>query len=132
MDNGLLILDSMIASVKDNKLSGAKAFELYDTYGFPFDLTQLIVAEKGISVDEAEFEKELAKQKQRSKNAASLKTDDWVVLSDEEEQAFVGYDSTEVEVKIVKYRKVESNKNILSISVQCYAILCRIGRTGGR
>ncbi|MGP2570435.1 alanine--tRNA ligase [Ornithobacterium rhinotracheale] len=110
LDNGLLILDSMIASVKDNKLSGAKAFELYDTYGFPFDLTQLIVAEKGISVDEAEFEKELAKQKQRSKNAASLKTDDWVVLSDEEEQAFVGYDSTEVEVKIVKYRKVESNK----------------------
>ncbi|MRI64070.1 alanine--tRNA ligase [Ornithobacterium rhinotracheale] len=110
LDNGLLILDSMIASVKDNKLSGAKAFELYDTYGFPFDLTQLIVAEKGISVDEAEFEKELAKQKQRSKNAASLKTDDWVVLSDEEEQAFVGYDSTEVDVKIVKYRKVESNK----------------------
>lgn len=110
LDNGLLILDSMIANAQDHKLSGAKAFELYDTYGFPFDLTQLILAEKGISVDETEFEKELNKQKQRSKQAASLKADDWVVLRDDEEQEFIGYDSTAVNVKITKYRKVESNK----------------------
>lgn len=110
LDNGLAILDSMIANAKDRKLNGAKAFELYDTYGFPFDLTQLILAEKGISVDEAEFEKELEKQKQRSKNAASLKTDDWVVLREDAEQEFIGYDTTEVNVKITKYRKVESNK----------------------
>ena len=110
LDNGLVLLDAMISSAKDKKISGAKAFELYDTYGFPFDLTQLILSEKGIEVDEAEFDAELEKQKQRSKKAATLKTDDWVILSDNEEQEFVGYDITETEVKIVKYRKVESNK----------------------
>ncbi|MBV7440816.1 alanine--tRNA ligase [Weeksellaceae bacterium TAE3-ERU29] len=110
LDNGLVLLDAMISSAEDKKISGAKAFELYDTYGFPFDLTQLILAEKGIAVDEAEFDAELEKQKQRSKKAATLKTDDWVVLSGEENQEFLGYDSTEAEVKIVKYRKVESNK----------------------
>lgn len=110
LDNGLLILDTMISKAKNAKISGAKAFELYDTYGFPFDLTQLILEEKGIEVDEKEFEQELNKQKQRSKNATTLKADDWVMLCEDENQEFIGYDTTTTNVKIVKYRKVESNK----------------------
>lgn len=110
LEQGLLLLDSMMLSSKDKKISGAKAFELYDTYGFPFDLTALILKEKGFSVDEEEFKVELQKQKERSRAAAQVKAGDWVMVKADEEEEFVGYDLLEAQVKITRYRKIESSK----------------------
>lgn len=89
-------------------LPGKIAFELYDTYGFPLDLTKLIAREKGFSVDEAGFEKEMQQQKQRSRAATAIDTEDWVVLDDFALNEFIGYDSLEVKTKVVKYRKVKA------------------------
>ncbi|MFM7769038.1 MAG: alanine--tRNA ligase, partial [Bacteroidota bacterium] len=89
------------------KLDGRTVFELYDTFGFPFDLTSLIASEKGVDIDAKGFEEELEKQKERSRNATKLETDDWVEL-DEGETEFVGYDQLECETKILKYRKIKS------------------------
>lgn len=111
LEQGLLILDSMMNNANDKQISGAKAFELYDTYGFPIDLTALILAEKDFTLDEKGFEQELQKQKERSRAAAQTKTDDWVMVSDDEETEFIGYDTLEAMVKIIKYRKVESQKD---------------------
>ncbi|MBC9796659.1 alanine--tRNA ligase [Sinomicrobium weinanense] len=110
LDQGLVLLDTIIANAKDKNISGAKAFELYDTYGFPIDLTALILSEKGYTLDEEGFEKELQKQKERSRAATSVTTGDWVVLVEDDEEEFVGYDTLETDVKIVKYRAVSSKK----------------------
>lgn len=97
---------------KENKnpfvLPGKVAFELYDTYGFPLDLTKLVAAEKGLTVDEQGFESEMQKQKSRSRAATAIDTEDWVVLDDFALNEFVGYDSLEIETKITKYRKIRS------------------------
>ena len=111
LDQGLILLDNIIANVKDNKISGKKAFELYDTYGFPKDLTSLILREKGMAFNEAEFEEEMAKQKSRSRAAAVVDTDDWNILLDDKEQEFIGYDYLEADIKITRYRKVTSKKD---------------------
>ncbi|AMD85692.1 alanyl-tRNA synthetase [Capnocytophaga haemolytica] len=111
LEQGLLMLDVMIQNTTDKVLSGGKAFELYDTYGFPIDLTALILSEKGLTLDEAGFEEHLQKQKERSRAAAQVKTDDWVVLRDDDEEEFIGYDTLEAVVRLVKYRKVESQKD---------------------
>jgi alanyl-tRNA synthetase len=104
IDKGLAMLYE-----KQTDISGEEAFRLYDTYGFPFDLTTLIAQEKGISVDETGFKTELEKQKQRSRAATAIDTGDWVIVSDEFSQnEFVGYDSLEVKTKIAKYRKVKT------------------------
>ena len=108
---GLILLDAMMHSAKEKHISGAKAFELYDTYGFPIDLTSLILSENGFTLDKEGFDIELQKQKERSRAAAQVKTDDWVILKDDEEEEFVGYDTLEAMVKITRYRKVESNKD---------------------
>jgi alanyl-tRNA synthetase len=102
LDNGIRKLDSI------THLDGKTVFELYDTFGFPLDLTKLIASEKGMSIDEAGFEQELQKQKERSRKATELTTDDWVLIGDEQATHFLGYDQVEAEVKLIKYRKVKA------------------------
>jgi alanyl-tRNA synthetase len=106
LDKGIQLLDDHL-SKGAKVLDGKTVFELYDTFGFPFDLTSLIASEKGVSVDANGFEEELEKQKERSRNATKLETDDWVELV-EGETSFVGYDQLECETKILKYRKIKS------------------------
>lgn len=113
LETGIKLLDKMILEAKNNNktiLSGQDAFTLYDTYGFPIDLTSLILSENGMSVDEVGFGNYMEEQKQRARNAAHIDTDDWVVLNDEE-TVFVGYDSLEIHTDIVKYRKVQQKNN---------------------
>ncbi len=110
LDQGLVLLDNIIQQNEGNIVSGAKAFELYDTYGFPIDLTALILREKGLELDEKVFEEELEKQKTRSREATKLTTGDWVQLREDDEQEFVGYDLLETTVRIVRYRKVTNKK----------------------
>jgi alanyl-tRNA synthetase len=90
------------------EISGAFAFELYDTFGFPIDLTQLIAREQNRGVDMVEFESELKKQKDRSRSNTAIAAGDWVVLSDDETQEFIGYEFTDAKVQIVKYREVNA------------------------
>lgn len=111
LDQGLILLDNIIANSSEKVISGKKAFELYDTYGFPIDLTALILSEKGLSLDEAEFESELQKQKERSRAASKVKAGDWQILREDDDEEFIGYDHTEAMVKITRYRKVESAKD---------------------
>ncbi|PUB31073.1 alanyl-tRNA synthetase [Elizabethkingia sp. YR214] len=110
IEHGLVRLDAIIqATIKNNEknLPGEQVFELYDTFGFPADLSRIIAEEKGLSIDEAGFEEEMNKQKQRSKQSSASKTYDWVILEEKSEN-FVGYDLTENEVKITRYRKIEN------------------------
>jgi alanyl-tRNA synthetase len=111
LDQGLVLLDTIIANTKGKTVTGQKAFELYDTYGFPKDLTALILREKGLEFDEKEFYVEMEKQKARSRSAAAIDTDDWVILSDDIEEEFIGYDYLDAKVKITRYRKVTSAKD---------------------
>ncbi len=90
------------------KIDGAFAFELYDTYGFPIDLTQLMARERNMDVDMEGFDTCLQEQKKRSRAASAVDTDDWVIVGDDEGVEFIGYDSLEAELKIIKYRKVKS------------------------
>jgi len=109
LDTGIRLLDKQIedAKVKQSAiLSGIDAFTLYDTYGFPLDLTELILRENGMSVDLDGFNNEMEKQKERARNAASVETFDWVIVKNGEPE-FVGYDYTECETEILRYRKVK-------------------------
>ena len=110
LDQGLALLDSLLANTTDNEISGSKAFELYDTFGFPLDLTALIGRERGFQVDEAGFAVEMEKQKARSRADAASSSDDWQVLLQDQVEEFVGYDLLETEVKITRFRKVTSKK----------------------
>ena len=106
---GISLLDSVIRKSQaagGKTISGADAFLLYDTYGFPIDLTELIAREQGMEVDLDGFDRELQAQKARSRNAAAVDTDDWVEVRPVEESRFVGYDSLECEVRIARYRRV--------------------------
>ena len=110
LDQGLVLLENVISNASSKTISGKKAFELYDTYGFPIDLTALILRERGYELNEKEFETELQKQKERSRAATKVETGDWVVLHEDDVEEFVGYDTLETQVKITRYRKVESKK----------------------
>ena len=110
LDQGLVLLDSIIESSDSKKISGKKAFDLYDTFGFPIDLTSLILREKGFLLDEDDFHIEMKKQKERSRSASISSTDDWTTLINNTEKGFIGYDSLEAKVKITRYRKVSSKK----------------------
>ncbi len=110
LEQGLILLNRMLETAKSKQIPGAKVFELYDTFGFPKDLTALILREKGFTFNEEEFDVEMQKQKTRSKAAATVSTDDWVTLRDDDEEEFVGYDTLKTPVKITKYRKVTSKK----------------------
>jgi alanyl-tRNA synthetase len=105
LDKGIARFETI--DLKDNEVSGKDAFELYDTFGFPIDLTQLLAQEKNCKVNIEAFNSLLELQKERSRKATSLETDDWEVLFEDEVEEFVGYDSTESKVKIVRYRKVK-------------------------
>ena len=111
LDQGLQLLDNVIGQTSGSEVSGTKVFELYDTFGFPKDLTALILKEKGFSYNEEEFEVELQKQKTRSRAASEVSTEDWSVLIPGNVETFVGYDKTENEVKITRIRKVDSKKD---------------------
>ena len=113
LETGIKMLDKVIADTKqagNQKISGKDAFVLYDTYGFPLDLTELILRENGLEVNEEEFNEEMAKQKQRARNAAAVEATDWVELK-EGETEFVGYDLFEVDTEILRYRKVKQKNN---------------------
>jgi alanyl-tRNA synthetase len=111
LDQGLQLLENVIATTKGNEVPGAKAFELYDTFGFPKDLTALILKEKGMSFNESEFDASMQEQKNRSRAASEVSTEDWKVLIPGNVETFVGYDQTENEVKITRIRKVDSKKD---------------------
>ena len=103
---GLVLLNQLIASNKGKELSGAKAFELYDTFGFPVDLTALILSENNMTLNEADFNSQMEQQKARSRAAAQVETEDWIELRSDDEEEFVGYDTLKTAVRIVRYRKV--------------------------
>ncbi|HJW15863.1 MAG TPA: alanine--tRNA ligase [Flavisolibacter sp.] len=107
LEKGLKRIEDII-SASGNQITGKDAFELYDTYGFPLDLTRLIVAERNLSVDEAAFNAEMQKQKERSRAATAIDTEDWIVVNEGNNSIFVGYDSLETEAHVLKYRKVKS------------------------
>src|SRR3712207_246186 len=113
LEKGINLLNGDMEALKANaqtQLAGANAFRLFDTYGFPLDLTELICREHGFTVDEQGFNEEMAKQKERARNAAAVENGDWEIIK-EGEQEFVGYDYTEYECHILRYRKVTQKKN---------------------
>ena len=111
LEQGLHLLDNVIKQTEGKVVSGVKAFELYDTFGFPIDLTALILREKGYELDEAGFDAAMLEQKTRSRAASEVSTDDWTVLVSGNVEQFVGYDQLENEVKITRYRKIDSKKD---------------------
>ncbi len=114
LDRGISLLSVDIEELKaagKDVLEGEKAFRLFDTYGFPLDLTELICGENGVSVDEKGFEEEMKKQKERARNAAAVENSDWVTVK-EGEQQFVGYDADACDAHILRYRKVTQKKSV--------------------
>ncbi|NER11718.1 alanyl-tRNA synthetase [Muriicola jejuensis] len=111
LEQGLVLLDEVISGTKGKVVDGQKAFELYDTFGFPIDLTSLILGEKGYTLDTEGFEKAMQEQKSRSRSASEVAKDDWQVVHTNGEQEFLGYDQLEAEVRLVKYRKITTKKD---------------------
>lgn len=111
LDQGLQLLENVMNQTAGKEISGEKAFELYDTFGFPIDLTALILRERGYQLDEAGFGKAMQEQKSRSRAASEVSTEDWSVLIPGNVETFVGYDQTESEVKISRIRKIDSKKD---------------------
>lgn len=110
LEVGIQMLNGVMDKTKKSgktMVDGKVAFELYDTFGFPLDLTELILKENGMEVNREEFATEMKKQKDRSRQAGSMKTDDWVILKDIEKSEFIGYDQLETPLHIVRYRKIE-------------------------
>lgn len=118
LETGIRLLDRKMEETKaagKKMISGVDAFTLYDTYGFPLDLTELILRENGMEVDIEEFNAEMQKQKERARNAAAIETGDWVVLK-EGECKFVGYDLFECDAEILRYRKIkQKNKELFQL-----------------
>lgn len=115
LETGIKLLDGVMSKAKaegKDTISGVDTFTLYDTYGFPLDLTELILKENGLKTDEDEFNGEMQKQKERARNAAAIETSDWVNLEEGKSQ-FVGYDVLECDTKILRYRKVKQKKEEL-------------------
>lgn len=113
LETGIRMLENIMEGARKKsmtEISGIVAFELYDTYGFPLDLTELILREESFTVNREEFEKAMEEQKNRSRNATQLETGDWVEIRPLLESEFVGYDATASELKICRYRKVKDKK----------------------
>ena len=121
LETGIRLLDGVMKETKaagKTEIAGEKAFTLFDTYGFPLDLTELICRENGLTVDEAGFNTEMQKQKDRARNAAQVETGDWHIVSESQGEGgeistFVGYDYTEYSCHIVKYREVKQKKGVV-------------------
>jgi len=116
LETGIKLLDKIIKNTKEkeyNVIPGKITFELYDTYGFPLDLTELIAREHNLAVNKREFDNEMENQKNRSRNAASIDTEDWIELLKDDVEEFVGYDFLETDVKITRYRKIKQQKKEL-------------------
>lgn len=111
LDQGLQLVENVIAGTEGKIVSGQKAFELYDTFGFPKDLTALILRERGLELDEKGFENAMFEQKTRSRAASETSTDDWTILVEGNTETFVGYDLLVNEVKITRFRRVDSKKD---------------------
>jgi len=111
LEQGLLLLENMTANSNEKVISGRKVFELKDTYGFPEDLTALILSEKGLDYDQEEYKVALKEQQDRGRQATAIETDDWLIISKNNEEEFVGYDNLEEEVKLTRYRKVTTKKD---------------------
>jgi alanyl-tRNA synthetase len=114
LEKGISMLNNAMEALKaegKTELDGVQAFRLFDTYGFPLDLTELICRENGFTVDEKQFDVEMQKQKERARNAAQVENGDWVIVNESTEQQFVGYDYTEHNCHILRYRKVTQKKN---------------------
>ncbi|MDR0294653.1 MAG: alanine--tRNA ligase [Prevotellaceae bacterium] len=133
LDKGIQLLDSIMKKdAGQQKIDGATAFQLYDTFGFPIDLTELIAREKEFTVDLAGFEKELEAQKNRSRNAAAKEEGDWVEIHSIEQTEFVGYDTTRCEAKIARYRHVkEKNKDSVQLVLNCTPFYAESGGQAG-
>ncbi|MBN1158587.1 MAG: alanine--tRNA ligase [Bacteroidales bacterium] len=114
LESGVRLLDQIVAEAGEKQkgmISGKAAFELYDTYGFPLDLTELMLKEQGMEINHQEFDQEMEKQRERSKSASSVESGDWMIVRDERGvEDFVGYDQTSTHVKINRYRKVTARK----------------------
>ena len=111
LEQGIRRMDDLMkANASTKKIEGKDAFELYDTFGFPFDLTALIASENGYEVSEKDFESSLQEQKDRSKKASKVDTSDWIVLKEDDKEEFIGYDTMDTSVYITRYRKVKANK----------------------
>lgn len=109
LEKGLKRIDDIISKASSAEIIGGKeAFELYDTYGFPIDLTRLIATENNLAVDEPGFEAEMQQQKNRSRQATAIDAGDWTVVNETERSSFVGYDRLSVQTRIIKYRKVKA------------------------
>ena len=116
LEKGLKRIELIQAELQGKVISGALAFELYDTFGFPLDLTSLIARERGFSVDEEGFKAEMQKQKSRSKADAVKETGDWILVGEDEKTEFIGYEHLQSDVKLVKYRKIkQKNKELYQL-----------------
>ncbi len=113
LDQGLNRLDQIISETEGKKVAGQKVFELYDTFGFPPDLTALILKEKGLSFDEADYTKEMNAQKERARSASKLESGDWEIVEKDEKEEFIGYDYLTASVRITRYREVKTQKKSL-------------------
>ena len=110
LDQGLYLLETILTNSKSKKIEGSKAFELYDTFGFPFDLTALVAGERGFIIDKEEFNKAMEVQKTRSRSAASSKVGDWIIIMEDNVKEFVGYDHLSAQVKLTRFRKMTTAK----------------------
>ncbi|HMG88842.1 MAG TPA: alanine--tRNA ligase, partial [Chryseolinea sp.] len=116
LEKGLKRIEVMEAELVNKTINGEQAFELYDTFGFPLDLTSLIAREKGLSVDESGFKVEMEKQKTRSKADAVKETGDWILVGDDEKTEFIGYDFLESAARLIKYRRIkQKNKELFQL-----------------
>ena len=116
LSDGILRLDTITKDSKSTKVSGKVVFELYDTYGFPSDLTSLILSEKNITYDHNEYARELEKQKSRSRSVTDMQTEDWNILDNSNSSIFLGYDKVSLKTKINKYRLVSTkNKKFIQV-----------------
>src|SRR5690606_6099743 len=113
LEKGLKKMDDIIKNpLREKTITGEHAFELYDTFGFPIDLIRLIASEHGFEVNDSGFEKEMQKQKARSRAATNIDTEDWVILSDKEGVEFVGYNDLLIETNVSRYRKIKAKDKV--------------------
>jgi alanyl-tRNA synthetase len=116
LEKGLKRIENITSEASEKRISGEQAFELYDTFGFPFDLTSLIARERGFTVDEDGFNEEMQKQKSRSKADAAKETGDWTLVGEDQKTEFIGYEYLETTAQVVKYRKVkQKNKELYQL-----------------